>query len=258
MYNLAVGAIFKNEAHALKEWINHYIHHGVEHFYLINDESEDNFMEILQPYIDQNIVTLFNSHWDKIHYRQSLQYNHYILPKAKEETKWLLMVDLDEFMWSPLNNNLFTILQHHCSHLAQITVVHTLYGSNGHIEQPKSIVAGFTKRCSDEPTNNIQGIKKYFVNFNFPITQLNVHNARLTNNDDNNKWLILGPEWFILNHYMCQSFDFWKNIKCTRGDADLYRNRTLDDMKEVDINEVEDTRLLEQNRSILIRDGLIH
>jgi hypothetical protein len=36
-YYLSVGAIFKNESMILKEWIEHYLHHGFEHIYLINE-----------------------------------------------------------------------------------------------------------------------------------------------------------------------------------------------------------------------------
>ena len=60
MYYLTVGAIFKNESHCLQEWIEHHLYHGVEHFYLINDESTDEFMKILQPYINKDIITLYN------------------------------------------------------------------------------------------------------------------------------------------------------------------------------------------------------
>lgn len=51
MFYFTIGAIFKNESHILKEWIEHYFYHGVEHIYLINDNSTDNFLNILEPYI---------------------------------------------------------------------------------------------------------------------------------------------------------------------------------------------------------------
>ena len=38
-YYFSVGAVFKNESHSIKEWICHYLHHGAEHFYLINDNK---------------------------------------------------------------------------------------------------------------------------------------------------------------------------------------------------------------------------
>ena len=60
MYYFSIGAIFKNESHILKEWLDHYFFHGVDHIYLINDNSTDKFLEILKPYIVKNVVTLYN------------------------------------------------------------------------------------------------------------------------------------------------------------------------------------------------------
>ena len=59
MYYLSIGCIFKNESCGLYEFIEHNILHGVEHIYLINDFSNDNFIEILQPYINIGILTLY-------------------------------------------------------------------------------------------------------------------------------------------------------------------------------------------------------
>jgi hypothetical protein len=56
--------------------------------------------------------------------------------------------------------------------------------------------------------------------------------------------------WFVLNHYCCQSREFWQNTKCTRGDADSYRVRTMKDFATYDLNDVKDTRPLEQNKLI--------
>lgn len=250
MYYLTVGAIFKNESHSLREWIEHYLFHGVEHIYLINDASTDNYKEILNPYIEKGQLTLYNANWDRHKLRQSCMYGHYILPHLKE-TQWLLMVDLDEFMWSPRAIDLRILLKH-MEGLCQIQVEHTLFGSNGHKEQPSSIVTGFTRRSIDQPSQN-PGLRKYFVNSNFPISYLNIHHATQTNKEDElHNFKCLGPEYFILNHYNCQSRDFWNNIKCTRGDADEYRVRTPEDFAAIDQNDIEDTRLLEQNRPILL------
>ena len=52
-YFFSIGAIFKNESHILKEWVEHYLFHGVDHMFLINDKSTDNYLEILEPYINE-------------------------------------------------------------------------------------------------------------------------------------------------------------------------------------------------------------
>ena len=38
-YYLSIGAIFKNESDSILEWLEHYIIRAVDHFYLIDDES---------------------------------------------------------------------------------------------------------------------------------------------------------------------------------------------------------------------------
>ena len=61
--------------------------------------------------------------------------------------------------------------------------------------------------------------------------------------------MILGQQYFRLNHYCCQSLNFWKNIKCTRGDADNYRERKMEEFDTYDLNDVEDYDLISQNES---------
>jgi len=248
MYKLSVGSLFKNESHCLKEWLEHYLMHGVEHFYLINDKSTDDYLSILTPYIEKNIVTLFEADFEKYLGRQRNMYNHFILPRFQnKETKWLIMVDLDEFVWSPFDINLALLLDR-CNHLGQIQVNYFLFGSNGHIKQPISLVDGFNKRSSV-----VKDCTKYFVNSDFDFSSLNVHYATFVNKEhEKNNFIKIDNEYFVINHYSCQSKDFWINIKCTRGDADNYRNRTvIGGFNELDINEVEDNRLREQNKSII-------
>ena len=250
MYKLSVGAIFKNEAFSIKEWIDHYLHHGVEHFYLINDNSNDNYIENIQYYIDKNIVTLYNDCFSNYTGRQKDMYNKYILPNIKD-SEWLLIVDLDEYVWSPVNKDLNIILSEY-SNFGQIQVNHTLFGSNGHIEQPESIVKCFTKRSSCLDTKLPTGNFKYFINSKFEFTSLNVHHATFAIDEyhnDINVFINFGQNYFRLNHYCCQSLNFWKNIKCTRGDADNYKERHIEDFYNYDLNDIEDFDLIRQNES---------
>jgi len=111
-YVLSIGAIFKDEAPYLKEWIEYHLLIGVDHFYLYNTESSDHFQKVLKKYIDQNIVTL--THWPEA-YKYDNEDNDYLwalstqLPayenavnfKARGETKWLALLDIDEYLVSP-------------------------------------------------------------------------------------------------------------------------------------------------------------
>jgi hypothetical protein len=255
MYKLSVGTVFKNEGNSIKEWVEHYLHHGVEHFYLINDNSNDNYLEKIQYYLDKNIITLYNAGSNFYNYtgRQKDMYNTYILPHINNKnTEWLLMVDLDEYVWSPQNKDLNEILSQ-CSHFGQIQVNHTLFGSNCHITQPDSIVNCFTKRSSCIDTKEPLGNFKYFINSKFEFISLNVHHATFAIDEyhsNKNIFINLGQTYFRLNHYCCQSLNFWINTKCTRGDADNYKERKSEEFYIYDLNDVEDYDLMKQNQDL--------
>ncbi len=109
---LAICAIFKDEAPWLKEWVTY--HHrvlGVDKFYLYNNESTDNYQEILQPFIDANIVELID--WDSSDPNhlasgafmdapwsaaQLGAYNDCLKNRALGRMKWVAMIDIDEFI----------------------------------------------------------------------------------------------------------------------------------------------------------------
>ena len=66
-------AIFKNEKGAMKEWLEHHIGRGVQHFYLIDDGSTDNPEEILKAYVDEG-DTMYDPTPRNVPYRQAGMY----------------------------------------------------------------------------------------------------------------------------------------------------------------------------------------
>ena len=71
-YYLSVLAIFKNETMNMKVWLDHYLWQGVDHFYIIDNGSTDKPLNILQEYIDKDIVTLYSlseKHQQSKHYQ---------------------------------------------------------------------------------------------------------------------------------------------------------------------------------------------
>lgn len=246
-YKLSVGALFKNEAHGIKEWIRHYLYHGVDHFYLIDDGSTDNFKEEIQEFIDKNQITLFTSNgWKYYLGRQRDIYNKFFLPRLKE-SEWWLLCDLDEYVYCPEHIDLKVWL-YQVKNIGQIQIENMYFGSNGHITQPKEIVNSFTKRKTEISKKHT----KYFVNSAFQFSYLNIHHATFTNlEEEKHNFIYLDYQYYIINHYSCQSKELWDSVKCIRGDADNYRVRTPDDFYNYDFNEVEDLRLVEQNKGIL-------
>ncbi len=241
--------MFKNEAVGIKEWLDHYIFHGADHFYLVNDQSTDNSLEVLAPYISAGKVTLVDIEWPRVAHRQSEIYTHAFLPRL-HETRWMCICDIDEYIWSPRDINLKNVLKL-CENLSQIQIRQAIFGSNGLRSQPPSIVQGFTMRRACQNGTTLDHGYKYIVQNTYTFTKFDVHFANPTpETTAANNWLIIDDDWFALNHYKCQSWEFWKDVKCTRGDADEFTTRVAEDFARVDINEVLDTRLAVQNSSM--------
>jgi hypothetical protein len=114
IHNLSICATFNNEAYHLKEWIDHHQLLGVEHFYLYNLGSKDHFLFVLIPYINEGMVTLVN--WPCPTGQNETNdavwtlgtkipaYENAVNFLAREETRWLVIVDIDEFLICPKGN----------------------------------------------------------------------------------------------------------------------------------------------------------
>src|ERR1700674_1155687 len=62
-YCLSACAIFRNEAPYLEEWLVFHLGVGVEHFYLYENRSTDDFRGVLAPFLERRIVSLVD--WPK-------------------------------------------------------------------------------------------------------------------------------------------------------------------------------------------------
>ena len=93
-YRISLCLIFKNEAPFLKEWLDYHLAIGIDHFYLYNNNSDDNYMVIVKPYVDKGIVTLIE--WPEPN-SQFKCYKH-CYDTYREESNWISFLDADEFI----------------------------------------------------------------------------------------------------------------------------------------------------------------
>lgn len=138
-YAVGILAIFKDEAPYLREWLEFHRVVGVEHFWLYNNQSSDSFQEVLAPYIKKGIVELFD--WDQetsatLNWN-TIQCNCYMdgLKKAKNKARWVAILDVDEFLFPVVDNDLPTFLARFSSrYIGGIGVNWQLYGTS-HVEK---------------------------------------------------------------------------------------------------------------------------
>lgn len=142
MYNLCVGAIVKNEAPFLPEFLEFHLLQGVEHFFILEHGSTDNTLQVLHDYEKQGILT-YESHPRFTIGNQMGCFNH-ILDKYGKLTEWLALIDTDEFLYARDIKLPAFLNPLECSGVA----VHWLmFGSNGELlKTPGLVIERFTRR----------------------------------------------------------------------------------------------------------------
>ena len=227
---LAIGAIMKNEGPYLKEWLDYHILVGVEKFYLYDNESTDNTTEILKPYIKKGIVE-YNYIEGK-----SKQYTAYvdILKKHSWDTKWIALIDLDEFIVPVQHKTIpefLSTLPKNCSNLVMTWV---LYGSSGHETKPDGLVMENYKNHRKK-TSGVKSI----INPRF-VSEIKIHVCTVAGfiMDENGKKLgridqTNNPPTISkirVNHYVTKSREeFEKRVKrgggCNGPDSKSYQEK---------------------------------
>ena len=257
--SIAVVSVFKNEAHILAEWIEHYRKEGVSCFFLTDNGSTDTYLPILQPYIDKGIVVL---RIDPERHKQ-IEHLNAFLEKVKQ-FDWIIPVDLDEFVYA--RKDFRTIQQYLQSvdrEIGTISIPWKMFGSNSHRTQPASVTQGFTRRMDTTIAKKIE--HKTLVRSSVLISfDIHFHKTKPCTHvcmDGQTKGAI-GPFSIIseniltesplhLNHYAIQSWDFFSTVKMTRGAVDTIQYehvRNEQYFKRYDHNDVEDTELQEKNK----------
>ena len=207
MHYLSILAIMKNEAMNLKLWVEHYIWQGVEHIYIIDNNSDDTSVQIIEDLINNGypitLYKLFEQHKQVEHYK-------YVYDKEnlQEKTKWLIVADLDEFFYC--NNSKISNKLQNYEDYDYITSRWRMFGSNNCIEHPKDIRTCLTKRVEE-----LSLFGKYiFQTKNIYSSSLQVHELI-----HGYKYKIDLSKIFRLNHYIIQSKEFFEKVKMIRGDV---------------------------------------
>jgi hypothetical protein len=138
---LTVGAVFRDEASFLDEWLTFHTYMGVDKFYLFDDYSSDNFLEVLNPWIAAGRVVLNPGGG-----RQQGAIYAECLTRVKNSTEWLVFIDLDEFLWSPSGKTVSEVLPLY-SDFTGIIVRWKMFGSSHHERAPGGGVLRNFTRC---------------------------------------------------------------------------------------------------------------
>ena len=160
-YKVSLCLFFKDEAPFLKEWIDYHHVIGVDHFYLYNNESSDNFREVLAPYIDQGLVTLIDYPGRSVQPSAAKD----CWERFRAETNWIGFLDADEFVCPKYKSDIGEWLKE-WDKWPSIMIKWVMFGTSGLLKHDFSrlVIEQYTS-CDDK----FWSLGKCFVNTRFDI-----------------------------------------------------------------------------------------
>jgi Glycosyltransferase family 92 len=132
---LSVCAIYRDEGPYLREWIEFHRLVGVERFFLYDNLSEDDHLDVLAPYLEDGTVTI--QRWP-VFDPQVPAYND-CLRWQRHATRWIAFIDVDEFLFSPTGRPLPEVLADYEA-WPGVAVAWAGFGTGGHRTRPPGLV----------------------------------------------------------------------------------------------------------------------
>lgn len=235
-YNVVVCAIFKNESPYLKEWLEYNLIIGIEHFYLYNNNSDDDYKKVLKPYIDSGKVTLIDFPYEHAQIKAYWD----CIKKFRDQAKWIGFLDIDEFVVPIEDNNIATFLKKF-NNRPSVKMYWRVFGTSGLIHRnlhglvtedfkiawPKYDEVGKcfynTSFSADSNPKRMKTLNHIFwCNWHgIKIPPVNCYDSISLRGFDHVK----NEDFPIqINHYFTKSYDEYFKIKAERGDAFYKKN----------------------------------
>ncbi|NGX39786.1 MAG: hypothetical protein KR126chlam1_01119 [Chlamydiae bacterium] len=255
-YYLSICAIFRNEDRFLKEWIEYHRMMGAEHFYLFNHLSEDNYLEVLKPYVQEGIVDLIEWPFEpksELDWQKNIQgaaYNK-ILNENGNDNVWIAFIDTDEFITLSFEKSLPLFLSEF-EEFGGIVMNWQLFGTSNvkRIPDDRTLIGTLTRKAPFNHELNLyiksivqsRAVSKFVSvhhpRYHTPFFPVNEHKVHL-NPHETSPYLSIDN--IRLNHYYYRDEDFFTEVKVPR----LSKNRgAISPMPNPEYNETEDLIML--------------
>ena len=155
-FELTITTLTKNSASYIKEWIEYHLMMGVDHFYILDNESTDDTYSVLLPYIEKQLITYVpwrDSSYRDAQFQTALNTQQkgmaYALSLYGCKSQWTALIDDDEFLLPKGNRTVKKVLKKYTNY-GGLAIGWAWFGSNGHISKPEDLVIeSFTKRRTE-------------------------------------------------------------------------------------------------------------
>ena len=238
----SIVLVAKDEARYIRELILFYQATGADRIYLYDNDSSDNLLEEIGPFLKSGLVVYRRYSGRRI---QTAAYRDAVR-RTRNRTAWLAMVDCDEFLFSPKGAMPEQLRKY--EQYPAVGANWVMFGPNGHDRRPEGLIMdNYTTRMADTDSPINCHIKS-IVRPNRVFTIDHVHYALYKNKeyavDENrdvldcrNAYAMRGGkaftahnnrEIFRINHYITRSLEDLEE-KCRKGYPDGMPNADFEE-----------------------------
>lgn len=262
---ISIISQFRDEAKYLKEWIEFHLLVGVDDFYLTNHLSADNYLEVLQPYIDKGIVKitdlLIDVNVGKNSFKNEQGLVNHSMPIVNKHIKesdsdWVIYLNVDEFLYPTEEDNIKDVIKKFDLKVGQIGVNWRLMGNSNYRLKDNELITEKLTKCKfknhtyktelfDNQKHTKSLIKKesfiHLPSVHYGIIKQNyLHVDALgnPNNIESDKYRtkIQVLDNLVINHYQFRDLEYtetkinmYKEWGRKYDDEDLYKNTHNDE-----------------------------
>lgn len=246
MHFLTACLIFRDATSYLDEWLRFHLLVGVEHFYLYDNDSEDDFHSVIRPFQAEGRVTLHR--WPGAGEQENV-FRH-CLDQYRDSARWIAFLDDDEFLFPATGESLPEILEAYDSY-AGLAVCWLLFGSNGHLTRPSGLVTRNYRRRGDWVDPHVKCVVDPAKVTAPAVLGHSFHCRPGETIVDENHRPVSGPFAYLpsadvvcVNHYLVKSHEELVQRR-TRRRADGGTSHSIDEWKRFDssYNRIEDLRI---------------
>ena len=157
---VGILSIFRDESQLIGEWLRHYLAEGVSQYVLIDSESTDSSVDVINFFashhrrcVQVDLLSLNGSH---------NQLNAYNMFAHVLRTDWALVVDVDEWVYARLQyHTIPEFLQSLPASAGLVILPWKRFGSSGVVASPISAIASYVRReiiAGDDPASDTYNV----------------------------------------------------------------------------------------------------
>lgn len=212
MEYLALVLFCKDENLYLEEWLTYHFALGVDHVFIVDNNSRLPICETVKDWVDLGLVTVLP--WPDTYQGRQCRAYAKIMGEYGRLFQWMGFTDTDEFICPKTGQDLPAFLKGY-EQFGGLGIFWACFGSSGHKTKQPSVIRAYTHRAADNwPSNNhIKSIVQ--PRFTLPVAMPNPHLFKHTLGkccvDENGLEIKEARRWprvankIQLNHYITRS-----------------------------------------------------